>query len=615
MLRRKKSASGRSARRRRGDSPSPPRSRGSEVAIQAPPEFAPYNIEENSVYLTKAIRGQQYPFMSTGFINLVHELEDILSANQFTKDFMGGEMQFMNEGYYPTPDLNARMMPKYDVMPEDQAPCSSTSSDAQLSTRAASVPNEEEKEVEICLLPEDLEEDNFEEYPAYHLGTRFWTWCRKTFMGKIDSQYLERFKEIILDQYTLEALHRFFINEPWKYRKKLALPSSSRRKSVAQSKATKRVSLETTPQQASTSSARTSSNRKSSLSGYRIPNRRNSEKEKESINNNNKIVPIIGSMVMTACRELRESKSVPDTPMTTRKGRARVASREQSRDRERKFAKMEVDVEEDDEPNTCNGSANRISPRWHSPRQIKKEKIDEEFERMENGHSSSNGMTNGHAKHVSPKRKNGELRNGCHQKTAASRRTCEEANDPMEMTSDIEDFDAKAIGSRILNKLIEGGILPESSKQIFEQMTLENDEEGEESATRVEMSEEGREEAEDHEVGELAEELQKLQMELSEHMPVKKALFMLTWRRAKAHFAFFHTFDELRRADYDLFKLGVNMYKDYPRKMPCTADMPVLKDSLKKRNYLARRHYSKMYRRQPKYRWHNAHVPAGRRVV
>uniref|UniRef100_A0A8R1EKV7 Uncharacterized protein n=1 Tax=Caenorhabditis japonica TaxID=281687 RepID=A0A8R1EKV7_CAEJA len=548
---------------------------------------------------------------------MVHEMEAMMSKNCFTKEFMSGEMQFMNEGYYPTPDLNARLMPQYEMMIEGRSsdsPLENKYTDTKVNAREVSVQNEEEKEVEICLLPEEVEEDDFDEWPAYHMGTRFWAWCRRSFMGKVDTEYLENFKEMILDAYNQEALQKFFVNEPWKYRKKAPPPSSRRRSlNTPSTKSAKRVSIanETLSPQPTTSSVRLA-NKKALLAGYRIPR----SSEKESLNNNNKIVPMIGSMVITACRELRESKPAPDTPLTTRRGRTRLASRENSRERDRKCAKMEIDVNEDVAV-ALNGSSHRFSPRLHSPRQIKKEKFDEDFDKLENGNTTLNGMTNGHHKtNGSPKRRNGDLRNGFTPSSASKpRKNGESAPEELEMLSDIEDFDAKAIGSRIVAKLIAGGILPESSAQIFEQMTLENDDDGSGVSTKVEMSEEGKEEAEDQDVGELAEELHNLQMSLREEIPAKKALFMLTWRRAKAHFSFFHTFDELRRADYDLFKLGVNTYREYPRKLPGIVEMPVVKESLKKRNLLARKHYSKMYRRQPKYRWHKAHAPSARRVL
>ena len=68
-----------------------------------------------------------------------------------------------------------------------------------------------------------------------------------------------------------------------------------------------------------------------SLAGYRIPNRRISEKEKD-IANNNKIMPIIDSMVYTACKEYKDSKNAPETP-SGRRGRHRLTSPEVSRER------------------------------------------------------------------------------------------------------------------------------------------------------------------------------------------------------------------------------------------------------------------------------------------
>lgn len=212
-------------------------------------------------------------------IHLVHEIEEMLATNNFTKEFMSGEIMYMNEGNYPTPDLNARMMPSYEVIPDEATSSSPHNSDTQASGRASSVPYEEDKEVEwvlkltvfimsliiyrICLLPEDEEDDNFDEYPAYHMGTRFWSWCRRNFMGKIDSEYLESFKEIFLEKYSQENLQKYFVNEPWKYRKKIPPPPSSRRKSqnTPQGKNTKRVSIANDATSPSTSAATTSSAR------------------------------------------------------------------------------------------------------------------------------------------------------------------------------------------------------------------------------------------------------------------------------------------------------------------------------------------------------------------
>ena len=180
---------------------------------------------------------------------------------------------------------------------------------------------------------------------------------------------------------------------------------------------------------------------------------------------------------------------------------------------------------------------------------------------MENGHSSSNGInghsrTNGHAGTSSPKRKNGDIRHyfssSSKPSTSTTRRNGENGYDDIEVPSDIEDFDKKAIGSKIVSKLIAGGILPDSSAQIFDELTRDDGEEGPSVSTRIEMSEEGKDDAEDQEVGELAEELHNLQMNLKEEMKEKRELFMTTWRRAKAHFAFFHTFNELKRGDYDV---------------------------------------------------------------
>ncbi|ULT96682.1 hypothetical protein L5515_012007 [Caenorhabditis briggsae] len=620
MIRRKKSSTGRSGRKRRGESTSPARE---PDEVDAPPEFSEYDYEKMSPYILKALKGTVYPFMSNGYIHLIHELEKMLATNHFTLEYMAGEIQFMSEGYYPTPNLNNRKMPEYDT--KEQGNHTSDDEGTEVaSVRTAAVANDEEmaKEAEICLLPEEGEDDDFDEYPAYHVGTRFWTWCRKSFMGKIDTEFLENFKEHILDAYSDEELQKFLVNEPWKYRKRAV--HTSRRKSLNTSNNKKKVSISNEVTSPSTSNGVKNGARKGSLAGYRIPNRRNSERDKEA--NNNKIMPIIDSMVYTACKEYKDGRSVPETP-TIRRGRSRLTSPEFVR--ERKVAKMEIDSDSDAEVDTYNDK-NQPGPssRMLSPRQLKKEKIedDDEYERMGNGNSSTNGIngTNGHTrKPHSPKRKNGDIRSYFNSvpknaipSTSNSRPLVEENGfGDLDIPSDIEDFDAKAIGSKIVAKLIAGGILQESSAQIFDQMTREDETETSNSSIKVEMCEEGKEDAEDQELGELAEELHNLQLSLKEEMVAKKALMMLTWRRAKAHFAFFHTFDQLKRGDYDLFKLGINMYRDFPnRKLPGISETMLLKIGLKKRNHLARLHYGKMYRRHPKFRWHQAYVTASSRL-
>lgn len=605
MIRRKKSVSGRSSRKKRGESSSPNRRRGSDD-VHPPPEFSPYDYEAKAMYLLRCLRGQHYPFLSNGFIQLVHELEEMLATNNFLREYMLGEIQFMNEGFYPTPDLNSRPMPSYSSKNDERQPTPEEGSEAP-SVRASTVQTEEEiaKEAEICLLPEEGEDDDFDEYPAYHVGTRFWTWCRKSFMGKIDSAFLESFKEVVLDAYSEEELQKYLVNEPWKYRKRAV-----RRKSLNASGSKKKVSISnevTSPPNGKNGA------RKSSLTGYRIPNRRNSEKEKEPLNNN-KIMPIMGSMFQTAIKEFKDGKNQPETP-TARRGRSRMTSPDFTK--ERKLAKLEIDTEsDDDDDGMCSGTNQRGSSRLYSPRSVKKERHDEEYERMENGHCSTNG-TNGHTRGpISPKRKNGDIRNYFNSASKPSTSSSSHQNginewDEMEHPSDLEDLDMRAMGERIVAKFIAGGIIEESSADIFGRMA-----DGDGESINVKMSEEGKEDAEDQEVGELAEELHSLQMSLKDEIAASKSILSSTWRRAKAHFAFLHTFNELKRGDYDLFKLGINMYRDFPnRKLPGISETTLLKHSLRKRNHLARLHYGKMYRRHPKYRWHRGYAPAGRRIV
>lgn len=77
----------------------------------------------------------------------------MLAANNFTKDYMAGEIQYMNEGFYPTPDLNTRLMPFYDSREKERTPTPLDCSEAHVS-HSSNAHNDEDtgKENELVIL-------------------------------------------------------------------------------------------------------------------------------------------------------------------------------------------------------------------------------------------------------------------------------------------------------------------------------------------------------------------------------------------------------------------------------------------------------------------------------
>ncbi|CAI5447778.1 unnamed protein product [Caenorhabditis angaria] len=509
-------------------------------------EYPIFDYEQKCPIFKKLVVDEE-DMKASELIELQHELEEMLAKTSMYLRKARGEVQYLIDGEYPKENLRKRLMPTYELR-RDETP-ESPSPTAIL-----------EKEG-ICGLPEEDLDDLDDKNTLYHLPTTFWTWCRADFLKNVDAEYLQKFKEQFVDKYSNEEMQQYFVNEPWKHRKKIRNGTNTKNGKAS----------------TSTSNGKKDNNRRKRKSSV--------EKEKDGgTNNNSKIIPIIGSMVASACR------SAPETPASLRRtrGNDRKSSSSYKYDPIEVQTDEENSEDEDDERPFENGceKQQRTSPRLHSPRIMKKE--DDEF----NGLSPVNGnrITNGSSKKKL-------LRNG----EKKSSGTAQNLNFEAKESETLDSFDALTMGSTLVNKLIAAGIVHSSCAHVFTQITKTDTDLAETSGPFVD--EEGRDEADDSDMDELSEELEKCQIRLQNLQPRLNAVMALAWRTAKAQYSYWKTYEAMRAADYDLFRLGVNIYREFPRRMPTLVEQPILKEAMRRRNRLARFHYGQSYRRHPKFRW------------
>ncbi|CAD6198128.1 unnamed protein product [Caenorhabditis auriculariae] len=577
-------------RRRRGSLSPVTRKTSSEMRGPAS-DFRPFDYEELCPVFSRLVNvdvGEE-EVESTDLMHLQHELEAMLSKCANDSRTVYGQLQFLNIGSYPIADIRNRPMPE----------CKLRESVPEVVTPTA--PETEG----ICGLPTEDPEDDVNVMPPAHIPSRFWSWCKEEFLSNIDAEYLTDFKELILDKFSSNALEQYYVNEPWKYRKK-----TTRTRVTSGSKPRRRTSGEVSFEKKETP---TSSKKNGSLT-------RNRCQEQSAVLNGNKIVPIV-SLVTEACRGLRKDSKISldndRSPISGRRYSERLQIREEHDfDRFRNIKTEPIDV--DDDPVEVEYRTPPTSPRLHSPR-VKKEREEEEWEKAgpSNGYHSpcENGKSNGFSSLHTPngrvngdfrssKRKNGEKKNNnvyLSPINGNSRRNTEQNgdDDSCELDLTTDDFDPLLIGAKIVNKLITGGVLSGSTAHIFEELS-KNEVNGQ--GAEVKFCEEGRYEADDYNVDELSSKLQECQIELKELEPKGNAMVAMVWRRARAQFAYWETFEQLHEANYDLFRLGVNMYRDYPRRLPNLSEQPHLRASIRVRNFKARSHYGRFYKRQPRYR-------------
>ncbi|KIH58795.1 hypothetical protein ANCDUO_10992 [Ancylostoma duodenale] len=261
---------------------------------------------------------------------------------------------------------------------------------------------------------------------------------------------------------------------------------------------------------------------------------------------------------------------------------------------------MSVDVVQ------ANGFTSRspMSPRYpvHSPRVKKelREEVDDEWDRPgpSNSHSNlSNGRCNGELK--SRLRRNGETKreNGIH-----SNSSCKPFSPLSSAVSSVSEETEierhyREIGSRIVKMLVERGLIPSSTEHVYREIATSSVERD------LVVSREGKEEDDASDLDEVSEELLRCQMELQELEPRLRGVISHCWSKVRSDFAYWETARQLDEADTDLFRLGVNMFRDLPtRRVPTNAELPTLRTALRRRNRKARQHYGSSYKRLRKYR-------------
>ncbi|EYB98731.1 hypothetical protein Y032_0128g1417 [Ancylostoma ceylanicum] len=561
-------------KRKRLDSPSPLRRKSSNSSdeIKPPPEFIPFPYEKLCPKFRDLLgkTADDFTLEKDDLLVLQHELEKMLAHSADYLRRAHGEVIYLNTGEYPVQDLRTRPMPTYKL--REAVPLSPNTT--------------QEMQETLCGLPEDDTEDNVDIWPPHHIPQRFWTWCKSDFLTPLDADYLKNFKTYLLDKYSAEELKDYYVNEPWKHRK--------RQRSRF----------------ASGDAGSLRGRRKSSIDGHFVEKKQDQKKEKEekkaSLSTaarpahapDSKLAPLISDVVCAASREMRKEEFT--TPH--RRLSLRLHSREDGED-ERKISiksepsdlsshdtndGMSVDVVQ------ANGFTSRspLSPRLHSPR-IKKEsreEVDDEWDRPgpSNSHSNlSNGRCNGELK--SRLRRNGEAKreNGLH-----SNPSCKPFSPLSSAVSSVSEETEierhyREIGSRIVKMLVERGLIPSSTEHVYREIATSSVERD------LVVSREGKEEDDDSDLDEVSEELLRCQMELQELEPRLRGVISHCWSKVLGDFAYWETARQLDDADTDLFRLGVNMFRDLPtRRVPTNTELPTLRAALRRRNRKARQHYA-----------------------
>ncbi|KAK6751587.1 hypothetical protein RB195_003162 [Necator americanus] len=629
-------------KRKRFDSTSPQRRKSSNSSdeVKPPPEFIPFPYEKLCPKFRDLFgkNAEDFTLEKDDLLVLQHELERMLAHSADYLRRAHGEVTYLNTGEYPVQDLRTRPMPSYKL--RETLPLSPTTTQEMQDT--------------LCGLPEDDTEDNVDIWPPHHIPQRFWTWCKSDFLTPIDADYLKDFKLCLIDKYSAEELKEYYVNEPWKHRKR-------QRSRIASGDAT---------------CPRT--RRKSSIDGPSAEKKQEHKKEKEEKKvpstsslrptriSDSKLAPLISDVVCAASREMRKEEFT--TPV--RRLSLRLHSRDDGEDERKISVKSEPSDLSNHDTNDgvsvdvvqSNGITQRspISSRLHSPR-IKKEsreEMDDYWDRPgpSNAHTLPNGKCNGELK--SRLKRNGEVDE---QAQPGLVRTCNsqwetfrtsllglrlrrvsrvsvcimpirflfgfvdilnnsftkvengvQSNSPSKVFSpsssavssvseenEIERH-YREIGSRIVKMLVERGLIPSSTEHVYREIATSSVERD------LVVSHEGKEDDDDSDLDEVSEELLRCQMELQELEPRLRGVVSHCWSKVRGDFAYWETAKQLDDADTDLFRLGVNMYRDLPtRRVPTNTELPTLRAALRRRNRKARQHYGCSYKRLRKYRKSN----------
>ncbi|KAK6751585.1 hypothetical protein RB195_003162 [Necator americanus] len=562
-------------KRKRFDSTSPQRRKSSNSSdeVKPPPEFIPFPYEKLCPKFRDLFgkNAEDFTLEKDDLLVLQHELERMLAHSADYLRRAHGEVTYLNTGEYPVQDLRTRPMPSYKL--RETLPLSPTTTQEMQDT--------------LCGLPEDDTEDNVDIWPPHHIPQRFWTWCKSDFLTPIDADYLKDFKLCLIDKYSAEELKEYYVNEPWKHRKR-------QRSRIASGDAT---------------CPRT--RRKSSIDGPSAEKKQEHKKEKEEKKvpstsslrptriSDSKLAPLISDVVCAASREMRKEEFT--TPV--RRLSLRLHSRDDGEDERKISVKSEPSDLSNHDTNDgvsvdvvqSNGITQRspISSRLHSPR-IKKEsreEMDDYWDRPgpSNAHTLPNGKCNGELK--SRLKRNGETKveNGVQSNSPS--KVFSPSSSAVSSVSEENEIERhyREIGSRIVKMLVERGLIPSSTEHVYREIATSSVERD------LVVSHEGKEDDDDSDLDEVSEELLRCQMELQELEPRLRGVVSHCWSKVRGDFAYWETAKQLDDADTDLFRLGVNMYRDLPtRRVPTNTELPTLRAALRRRNRKARQHYARL---------------------
>ncbi|KAK6015031.1 hypothetical protein OSTOST_19551 [Ostertagia ostertagi] len=528
-------------KRKRQGTPSPTRRKSSNSSeeIKPPPEFIPFPYEKQCPKLRELLEKntEDITLDRDDLLCLQHELEKMLAHSADYLRRAHGEVTYLNTGEYPVQDLRTRPMPSYRL--REFAPVSPTTT--------------QELQQTLCGLPEDDTEDDVDIWPPHHIPQRFWTWCKADFLTPVDAEYLKSFKALLLDKYSPEDLKSYYINEPWKHRKRQPCRSRISSLELSSSRTTRRSSTDVCLSERKCKEERSQAYSRKVSGTLNVRPTRGSD---------SKLAPLISDVVCAASREMRKE----DFTTPNRRSSTRLHSRDDCED-DRKFSVKNEPWESAVHDSSAgehhgalhvNGFASRspLSSRIHSPR-VKKEIREEDDEWDRPGPSNSfptnnlsNGRCNGELK--TRPRRNGETKreNGTHPTVPCNLSSPSSSA----MSSVPEEIDIerhyREIGSRIVRMLVERGLIPSSTEHVYREIATNS------VSREVMVSQDGKEEDDDSDLDEVSEELLRCQMELQELEPRLRGVISHCWSKVRGEFSYWETSKQLDDADVDLFDSG-----------------------------------------------------------
>ncbi|KAJ1350875.1 hypothetical protein KIN20_006785 [Parelaphostrongylus tenuis] len=279
------------------------KSSNSSEEVKPPPEFIPFPYEKLCPKFRDLLskNSEDVTLNKDDLLAIQHELEAMLAHSADYLRRAHGEVTYLNTGEYPVEDLENKAsccflpMPSYKL--RDSVPVS-TSATHQL-------------QESLCGLPEYDGDDDLDVWPPHHIPQRFWTWCKANFLTPIDAEYLRDFKSLLTDKYTPEELRSYYVNEPWKHRKRQHHRSRITSSDIPASRSRTKYSVDTP-----------STEKKSAENHDRKFSEPASIRSSRGIDL--KLAPLISDLVCAASREMRKDEH--STP--TRRSSTRLHSRD-----------------------------------------------------------------------------------------------------------------------------------------------------------------------------------------------------------------------------------------------------------------------------------------------